>query len=372
MNKFPQFFDGIMRNPYGDLYHDTDFFDPAESKQRIDEINDWLKSINSKGFEKVPLEAEQLEEDVVKQIEQAMDAYNCDPQKPERVNKRVKNVPRKALLKPSDAEHRLANQHFILGDRLVYIQDSGKVPIACRGTVIGLTRTSKATLLDVVWDDTFMSGTTLGNRCSPFRGMTVPVSSVLNLTTRQLTAISKASTSNAFRPAPMPSPLTSSYANAAMGTGSNSPSPQPGFYPLPMNSFRGRGGRGSFARGGFDPVNVSGRGGFAPRGPTMVLSRRGGPPIGPRGGSGVPGLLHQPAVQPQVHPQPGQYQNVPPPAILNRGRGVVRGGRGGGRGLRSVPSGLRGRGGGLADMNGGTPAVNTASADAGPQNIQGQ
>ncbi|KAF8536400.1 XRN 5'-3' exonuclease N-terminus-domain-containing protein [Trichophaea hybrida] len=374
MSKFPQFFEGIMRNPYGDLYHDTDFFDPTESKQKIDEINDWLKSIDSKGFEKVPLEAEQLDRDVVMQIEKAMDVYPLAVGKPIRVNK----VPRKALLKPSDAEHRLADQRFALGDRLVYAQDSGKVPIASWGTVIGLTRTSKTTLLDVVWDTTFMSGTTLGNRCSPFRGMTVPISSVLNLTTRQLISITKASNSNnAFRPAPMPVPLTSSYANAAMGTGSSSPSPQPGFYPPPVNGFRGgRGGRGGFPRGSFEqqqsqyPITtIPGRGGFVPRGPTVVLSRRGGPPSGPRGGAGVPGLLHQAVVQPQLYPpQPGQYQNVPPPAILNRGRG----GRGVGRGLRGVPSGLRGRGGGLVDVNGGPPTVYTAGADVGPQNIQSQ
>ena len=57
MTKFPQFFQGIMRNPHGDIYHDTDFFDPSEAKQKMDEIKTWLKRIDSKGFEKVPLEA---------------------------------------------------------------------------------------------------------------------------------------------------------------------------------------------------------------------------------------------------------------------------------------------------------------------------
>lgn len=379
MTKFPQFFQGIMKNPHGDLYHDTDFFDPSESKQKVDEIKNWLKSIDSKGFEKVPLEAQQLDGDIVMQIEAAIDAYDHGSQKPKRVN----NVPRKALLKPLDAEHRLADQRFALGDRVVYAQDSGKVPIASRGTVIGLTRTTRVTLLDVVWDVTFMSGTTLGGRCSPFRGMTVPVSSVLNLSSRQLIAITKASNPAAatFMPAPLPSPLTSSYSSATMGTGSPTPSPQP--YPPATNGFRGRGGRG-YPRGGFEhqqhPTGhgpVAGRGGFAPRGPTNMLARRGGPPgppailQRPRGGA-APGIQHQPVGQgvPNTNftPISGQYQNVPPPPVFHRGRGGAgpRGGRGGRGGPRGGPGNVRGRGGGtngVVNMAvGGAPPVHVPHA----------
>jgi 5'-3' exoribonuclease 1 len=396
MQKFPKFFQGIMRNPHGDLYHDTDFFDPSESKQKIDEIKDWLKSIDSKGFEKVPLEAQQLDQDVVMKIEQAMDQYDHGALKPKRVN----NVPRNALLKPLDAEHRLADQRFALGDRVVYVQDSGKVPIASRGTVIGITRTTRITLLDIVWDITFMSGTTLGNRCSPFRGMTVPVSSVLNVTSRQLIAASKASNTTHFKPVPPPAPLTSSYANATMGDVSNVDAPSPQHYQQ-QNGFRG--GRGGRGRGGYEnqpqnqvqpyqglPVGPA-RGGFAPRG-MQVMSMRGGAPRGApailqRGrGGGVPGIVHQPTRQPHqpptpqqvvpYNPQPGQYQNVPPPASLNQrgGRGGRSGRGGNGRG-RGSPGGFRGRGGGPSPA--GTPAPAPAAAapapaPAGPQEVQGQ
>jgi len=316
---FPQFFNALMRNPQGDLYKDTDFFDPRESKQKINEIKDWLKTIDSKGFEKVPLEAMQLDGDVVMQIEQAMDAHNGGPQVP----MRVKNVPRRALLKPVDAEHQLAHQRFALGDRVVYVQDTGKVPIALRGTVIGLTRTARVTLLDVVWDLTFMSGTTLGGRCSPFRGMTVPVSSTLNLTDRQLIASTVASAR--FKPAPPPAPLTSSYADATMGPASSSPSPQP------TNGFRGGrgGGRG---RSSYDqPQQQPGRGSFVQR-DSFMLSRRSGPPgapmILPRGGA-QGAHRSQRASNGQQATNAPQYQAVPPPpAILQRGRGGARAGRG--------------------------------------------
>lgn len=155
-----------------------------------------MKSVESKSFEKVPLDAEQLDSEVVAKIEQAAnEAFRLDPPS-KGVNKKINGAPRNALLKPSDAEHRLSHQRFSLGDRIVYVQDSGRVPIATRGTVVGKTRTSRRTLLDVVFDVTFMSGTSLEDRCSLFRGSTVPIHSVLNLTDRQVVAGSRAGANN--------------------------------------------------------------------------------------------------------------------------------------------------------------------------------
>lgn len=344
MQKFPAFFTGVQRNPHGDMYSDTDFFDPSESKTKIREIIDWLKSIQSRSFEKVPLEAQQLDSDVVKEIEQEADAYLATDQKSIEF-KRVKNVPRKALLKPSDAEHRLHNQWFSIGDRVVYVQDSGKVPIATRGTVIGLTRTTRATLLDIVFDATFMSGTTLSDRCSPFRGMTVPTQSVLNLTNRQLIAGSKASATinpppaapepiaaqllgangrvltDGLKPAQLPGQLMGSFSSAVQGQ---------------SNGYNGRGrGRGG-SRGGNHNGNTDGSrgGGFngPSRGPTN-MAVRGGPPV----------IMQRPQQQQgqddEAQKQP-DYRNVPPPAVLTE-----RGGRGGRAPRGERRGGGRGRGG---------------------------
>jgi Xrn1 SH3-like domain/Exoribonuclease 1 Domain-3 len=73
----------------------------------------------------------------------------------------VKGIPRQAVLKPSHAVYRLQNQRFALGDRVTMVQDSGGVPLAVKGVVIGLNTKS----IDVVWDVPFMSGVTLGDRC---------------------------------------------------------------------------------------------------------------------------------------------------------------------------------------------------------------
>ncbi|RAL66535.1 hypothetical protein DID88_006225 [Monilinia fructigena] len=338
MTKFPHLFAGIQRKPQGNDYEESDF--PGAS---VKEIVAWLKTIESKNFEKVPLDAEQLDSDTVMAIEQAAEQALANGPYPQRTT--LKAVPRGALLKPSDAEHRCGNQKFSLGDRVVYVADSGRVPIATRGTVVGISRTPRTTLLDVLFDVTFMSGTTLGERCSPFRGSTIPIASVLNLTNKQLVAGSRAAAEK--RPAPNSTPLT---ANGGYGHGRGQQYRESGPPPPLRGSFRGAvvGQRGNFAprggrgRGGFangnaygnasdnatpavhstmtirdtTPVNTSGN--------ANGTRGRGNAFTGGRGGSPAASSV--------------SYNNVAPPSALNsRGRGRGRGGRGRGA--------LRGRGG---------------------------
>ncbi|KAI7297093.1 hypothetical protein KC315_g18612, partial [Hortaea werneckii] len=191
MTRFPEFIAKIESNPTGDGWTDTDFYpDSNEAKARTKEIGQWLKTVETKSFEKVPLDAEQLDGDVVKKIEAAADANAARSSQVQ--GKKIASVPRMALLKPSEATQQTGNQKFRIGDRVVYVLDSGRVPIAMRGTVVGVTRTTKTTLLDTVFDSTFMSGSTLDGRCSPFRGSTVPGEAVLNVTNRQVVAMSEA------------------------------------------------------------------------------------------------------------------------------------------------------------------------------------
>jgi 5'-3' exoribonuclease 1 len=346
MTKFPEFIAGIQRKPQGNSYEETDFYPKEVSGVKFREITAWLKSIEAKHFEKVPLDAEQLDSDVVMALEEA--ANNALATSPAPEFKKLKGVPRNALMKPSDAEHRLGNQRFQLGDRVVYVQDSGRVPIATRGTVVGISRTPLTTLLDVVFDVTFMSGTSLGERCSPFRGSTVPVASVLNLSDKQVIAGSKAAAEK--RPAPVSTPLTINgrgYGGppGPGGRGQLREAPAP---PHLRGSFRGaltggnrgtngmargRGGRGGlgYAEDNATPaihssVATRGRGQVEHNIANGGRGGRGGPHAnGFRGGRGGSASA------------PPSYNAVPPPASLDvRGRGRGRG-RGAGRG--------RGRGG---------------------------
>lgn len=119
----------------------------------------------------------------------------------------VKNVPPRAVLKPDHAVYRLQNQTFDLGDRVVMVQESGGVPLSAKGVVIGLNTRS----IDVVWDVSFISGTTLNNRCSQYRGCTTELNACLNLTNRQFIS--------AVNPEPLPSaPTTNAQPKTRFGS----------------------------------------------------------------------------------------------------------------------------------------------------------
>ena len=349
MTKFPQFIATIASNPTGDGWEDTSFYpDPTEAKAKMKEIGQWLKSIETKGLEKVPLEAMQLDEETVKKIEAAADANNATNSEVD--GKKISAVPRSALLKPSDATQRTARQYFAIGDRVVYVLDSGRVPIAMRGTIVGMTATKKTTLLDVVFDHTFMSGTTLNERCSPFRGSTVPSEAVVNLSNRQVLSLSEAAKARQPQQQSLPLRSRGPVSHTANGYGPPGQQLRPADQPAPLRgSYRGAFGgpqqNGGAPRGNFAP---RGRGGFAqqqPNGPPPHGQQTGFQPRGGRGGRGgnrggyntidntdpMDGVVHN-----NTAFRPQSYTSVPPPTNLNEaGRGRGRGaGRGRGRGGR--------------------------------------
>ncbi|KAJ2969955.1 hypothetical protein NQ176_g8408 [Zarea fungicola] len=175
MVAFPDFFAAVQKHAQKSDIYDTDLWsDPAVGAQRLKDLSAWLKKQETSKFEKVTLDAEQLDSDIVMALakvgEQVYQASN------DADIRTMKGVPRTALLKPADAEMVLGGQTFKLGDRVTFVAAAGKVPIATRGTVVGISRTPTALLLDVVWDTSFMSGTTLGERAPMFRGQTVQAS----------------------------------------------------------------------------------------------------------------------------------------------------------------------------------------------------
>lgn len=72
----------------------------------------------------------------------------------------LKNIPRRAILKPEHAASRLQHQRFSVGDRIITVQETGSVPLAVKGVVVGI----QAGFIDVVFDIAFMGGTTFGGR----------------------------------------------------------------------------------------------------------------------------------------------------------------------------------------------------------------
>ena len=252
MTKFPDFFAAVLKNPTAHEVSERDLWPDADyAAKRVKEIGAWLKDLKTSAMERVPLDAEQLDSDVVMQLAVKADELNLAM--PPTIAKKMHGVPRNALMRPDDAEHRLGNQHFRLGDRVVYVAQKGKVPIAYRGTVVGISQTPIAKLLDIVFDVTFMSGTTLGDRCPPFRGQTVPSTAVLNLTHKQVVADTKAA--QARQPLNPSVTTLNAHGGFAMSNGRRyheapAPAPLQGGWRGALNGNGGRGGGRGGVRGG--------------------------------------------------------------------------------------------------------------------------
>jgi len=153
----------------------------SDPDDQIREIKTWLKSKGVRDFEPVSIYCDQLTKETVAEIEGLADTFTKSKSPASLKKAIVKGIPRQAVLKPSHVAYRLQNQHFALGDRVTMVQDSGGVPLSVKGVVVGLNAKS----MDVVWDVPFMSGITLGNRCSQYRGSTVDFNTCLNLTNPQ-------------------------------------------------------------------------------------------------------------------------------------------------------------------------------------------
>ncbi|KAK5821234.1 exoribonuclease [Linnemannia elongata] len=176
---FPEFIDGLEKRARSDFYIAEELYPNGDSVEKIKRIEDWLKKSKVKDFERVDLDAEQLDKDTIALVEKAADAYVETRSGMKHVI--VKNLGRHTMLKPSHAATLLPDQTFKLGDRVVFVQDSGTVPIGAKGTVVGIDRLE----IEVVFDDKFMSGMDLSGRCSMYRGMTVLPQSILNLSSPQ-------------------------------------------------------------------------------------------------------------------------------------------------------------------------------------------
>lgn len=154
----------------------SDVFPGPGFDSRANELKDWFVAKGIWDFEAVPLDCDAIgkvssgitlflvrvfetwAQESVRKIEELADQLLKD--RPPIKKARVDGVPRQAVLKPAHAIYRLQNQRFEIGDRVVMVRDSGSVPLSTKGVVIGINVKS----LDVVWDVTFMSGSTLGDK----------------------------------------------------------------------------------------------------------------------------------------------------------------------------------------------------------------
>lgn len=181
--KFPEIFRALAQpSTDGEFITAEDIFrDKAET--RVKELRTWYKAHNIKDLEIVPLYAERLQKPIISTLESAVTLIAQRRAQHGAVKRQIlRGLPREALLKPEQARFRVPEQEFQLGDRVINVLDFGSIPLAAKGTVVGIGTNS----VDVVFDAPFLAGTSLDGACSSYRGATVGRSQVLNLTTPQI------------------------------------------------------------------------------------------------------------------------------------------------------------------------------------------
>ncbi|KAL4264437.1 5'-3' exoribonuclease 1 [Pleurotus pulmonarius] len=223
--KFPEIFQTVEGG--GDaMAKAEEVFSGPDPDNKVKEIKAWLKSKGVRDFEPVSLYADQLTKETVSKIEELADSLNANKSSSAIKKAIVKGIPRQAVLKPSHSVYRLQNQHFALGDRVIMVQDSGGVPLAVKGVVIGLNPKS----MDVIWDVAFMSGVTLGDRCSQYRGATVEFNTCLNLSNPQYVTSTNPQAPPPVNNNPPFKPRSGPYPHIRPGIGQT---PASGFRPAP-------------------------------------------------------------------------------------------------------------------------------------------
>ncbi|PKI84263.1 hypothetical protein MVES_001427 [Malassezia vespertilionis] len=184
VEKFPQVPKALARPPRdGEYYQASEIF-VQDTDARIKELRAYLKK-NVCDLEDVPLYAEQLPRTLIATLETAvlvLAKKRSEADGPSVRRQILRDLPRQALLKPEQAQYRVPEQSYELGDRVVNVLDFGAIPLGAKGTVIGIGTDA----IDVVFDAPFLAGNTLGGACSNYRGATVGRAHVLNLTVPQL------------------------------------------------------------------------------------------------------------------------------------------------------------------------------------------
>lgn len=158
----------------------------------LKEVVKWLKQEKAE-MQQVSLESESLTRFSIAAIEDYMEDYINRPLP--LANKDVKGVPQRAVINPSVSYQLLNSQKFELGDRIIYVQESGKVPQLSKGTVVAINTLGTKTSLTVVFDLPLVGGNNMGGKLKSNRGTIVDSSLVLNISDRQLVYHSNASQS---------------------------------------------------------------------------------------------------------------------------------------------------------------------------------
>lgn len=207
-NLFPTFFRNLANASKGNqrggpLVNIQDLYpketDPLKLDDKLKKILDYLETKKSK-FNTTTLASESLNRGDIADIEEYTIQYIS--KKHNEITKNLKGVPIAAILDNQNSQQLLKKQFFNLGDRVVNVLDSGKVPLFAKGTIVGINVLDEKVSLNVVFDYPLINGNSLNGRLRSTRGMVVEASHLLNLTHKQFIYHSKASLEKSKHRAP--------------------------------------------------------------------------------------------------------------------------------------------------------------------------
>lgn len=199
---FPEIFSFLETKPYtqGDRYTYKDIYmhhfkledleEPTtllNCRTRFQMLKTFLYKLPTSSMKLVPLGSCRYTPDRIKAIEEIADhALKGSKDSTENgLPPRLFEFERRYLLKPlshfevgvSDKRDAYREVEFMLGDRVVYMLNSGTIPFGKRGTVVSILRNQ----VEIVLDYPIIGGTDLAGRCSQMRGIVTDMESVFNL-----------------------------------------------------------------------------------------------------------------------------------------------------------------------------------------------
>lgn len=191
MHRFAKLLSALQSYQSNNIPKASELF-PHMSEDQVSEllrnVKDYL--LNKKeSLNQVTLSSDSLSRSSIAKIENQIELYSQTPQ-PVKTFK-VKNIPRFAVLNPSVPVLRLKQQQFRLGDRVLYVLVSGKVPLFSKGTVVGFRSSETAVSVHVVFDLPILTGNRFNGRLKTQRGLSVDSSSLLNITLKQFFYVPK-------------------------------------------------------------------------------------------------------------------------------------------------------------------------------------
>uniref|UniRef100_H2ZAS5 5'-3' exoribonuclease 1 n=2 Tax=Chordata TaxID=7711 RepID=H2ZAS5_CIOSA len=179
------------------------------SVEKLQELTKWLKSLPSYGGTKVHESSNTIEPIVVSAIDEEIKLFKVFSKMVNKciemnikLNLKISFKTSKKAGKSKDVTVSVLSRYLYCPqvqqgtlipdksathqemDRIVNVREGHTVPLGLRGTVIGIhTRgnTEQEMIFDVLFDDEFMGGMTLGGRCPSRKGYTLPVYAVINL-----------------------------------------------------------------------------------------------------------------------------------------------------------------------------------------------